>query len=72
MYVLFLITVFVTLFEEEKWPDDPIEYAREFFKATPQEEIDQAIELNQKLKAELEQLNAQIAEAQAKLDEAEE
>ena len=57
------------MFEEEKWPDDPIEYTKNFFKATPQSEIDAAIEENKRLKEELAGLEKQIAEIQQKIEE---
>ena len=57
------------MFEEEKWPEDPIEYTKNFFKATPQSEIDAAIEENKRLKEELAGLEKQIAEIQQKIEE---
>lgn len=57
------------MFEEEKWPDDPIEYAKNFFKATPQSEIDAAVAKNARLKEELQNLEKQVAELQQKVEE---
>jgi len=60
------------MFEEEKWPEDPLEYAKTFFKATPQEEIDAALTENNRLKKEIEDVEAQIAEVTKKLEELDE
>jgi hypothetical protein len=68
MYRLLLITDFVTMFEEDKWPDDPIEYARGFLGSTPREEIDAAVAENARLKSEVQALEAQVAEVQHQLD----
>ena len=57
------------MFEEEKWPDDPITYTKEFFKATPQADIDAALEENKRLKEELANLEKQIAETTQKIEE---
>lgn len=67
---LFLTIVFVTLFEEDVWPDDPIDYARNFFKATPKEEIDAAVAENERLKKEITDVEAKIAEVKKQLEEA--
>lgn len=70
MYVFwFLITVFVTLFEEDVWPDDPIDYARNFFKATPKEEIEAAVAENERLKKEITEVEAKITEVTKQLEE---
>ena len=54
--------MFVTLFEEDQWPDDPIDYARNFFKATPKEEIDAAVAENESLKRQIAETEAKIAD----------
>jgi hypothetical protein len=68
MCVSFLTTDFVTMFEEDKWPDDPIEYARGFLGSTSREDIDAAVAENARLKSEAQALEAQVAEAQRQLD----
>ena len=60
------------MFEEEKWPEDPIEYAKTFFKATPQEEIDAVVNENNRLKKEIEDVENQISEVIKKLEELDE
>lgn len=55
---VFLIPVFVTLYEEETWPEDPIPYAREFFGAVSKEEIDAELETQANLKKQIAQLSA--------------
>jgi hypothetical protein len=60
MYVLFLTADFVTMFEEDKWPDDPIEYARGFLGSTSREDIDAAVAENARLKTEVQALEAQV------------
>lgn len=61
--------MFVTLFEEDVWPDDPIDYARKFFKATPKEEIDAAVAENERLKKEITDVEAKIADLNKQLEE---
>lgn len=61
--------MFVTLFEEDQWPDDPIDYARNFFKATPKEEIDAAVAENESLKREIAETEAKIADIKKQLEE---
>jgi hypothetical protein len=62
MFFHFLISVFVTLFEEEPWPDDAIQYARGFFGSTSREDIDAAVADNARLKEELRILEGRLAE----------
>jgi hypothetical protein len=69
VFVCFLTPVFVTLFEEEKWPDDPIDYARKFFGSTPREEIEAAVAENARLKDELKVMEAKIADLQKQLED---
>lgn len=60
--------LFVTMFEEDKWPENPIEYARSFFGSTPKEDIDAAVAENTRLKEEIRAAEARIADLQRKLD----
>lgn len=71
-YFLFLTPVFVTLFEEPQWPDDALEYAKKFFGSTPKEDIDAAVAENQRIKAEIQAVEAKIAEVQKQIEESEE
>ena len=64
--------LFVTLFEEEKWPDDPITYTRNFFKAVSKEEIQAALDENAALKQQVADLESKIQETVKKLEEGDE
>jgi hypothetical protein len=50
-------------------PEDPVLFAREFFHSTPQAEIDAALAENSRLKSEIADVEARIAEVQKQLDE---
>jgi hypothetical protein len=56
------------MFEEDKWPDDPIEYARGFLGSTSREDIDAAVAENARLKSEVQALEAQVAEVQLQIE----
>jgi hypothetical protein len=68
MYVYYLTPVFVTLFEEDQWPDNALEYARGFFGSTSREDIDTAVADNARLKEELRVLEARVADAEKRLE----
>ena len=55
------------MFEEDVWPDDPIDYARKFFKGTPKSDIDAAVAENERLKKEVGEAEAKLAELQKQL-----
>lgn len=63
--------LFVTMFEEEKWPEDPITYTRNFFGAVSKEEIQAALDENASLKKQVSDLEAQIQETVKKIEEGE-
>ena len=56
------------MFEEDVWPDDPVDYARKFFKATSKADIDAAVAENERLKKEVSEAEAKLAELQKQLN----
>jgi hypothetical protein len=66
-----LITVFVTLFETDPWPENPIDWAIDFFQATPRGVVEAAVAENNRLKNEIAAAEARIAEIEKQLEDAE-
>jgi hypothetical protein len=71
MYHFFLTAVFVTLFETDPHPENPIDFAIDFFGATPRATVDAAVAENTRLKDEIKATEARIAEVQKQLEELE-
>lgn len=60
--------LFVTMFEEEKWPDDAIAYARTFFGFTSAEDVDTIMSENAQLKEQVATAEARLSELQKYLE----
>lgn len=61
--------LFVTMFQEEKWPEDTITYARTFFGSVSRAEIDEALAENARLKEEVAEMEAKAEEVRKQLEE---
>ena len=61
--------LFVTMYDEEKWPEDTITYARNFFGSVSREEIAAAIAENNRLKEEVQETEARLEEVKRQHEE---
>jgi hypothetical protein len=57
------------MYEEDVWPEDAIAYARGFFGSTSREDIDAAVAENARLKQQIQETQAVIADLQKQLNE---
>lgn len=61
--------LFVTMYDEEKWPEDTITYARSFFGSVSRAEIDEAVAENNRLKEEVRATEERLEEVRKQHEE---